>query len=182
MAQSATSNPSAAKFSASVAILRIGAPIVAGIGEGGALAGAIFAQAPAATSPAPSPTIRPSRFTPSRRYARLQGPDDPTGGFAYGPWPSLPGFWVVAFPAGRDTPARRQIAEPKAAGTPVDNVCTARARSGNACRPVAPASSRRQRTPVLRHRQSSADRIARRASRTVAGDYPVGRRRLARCR
>ena len=25
----------------------------------------------------------------------------PEGGFAYGPWSSLPGFWVVGFPVGR---------------------------------------------------------------------------------
>ena len=44
------------------------------------------------------------------------------GGFAYGPWPSLPGFWAVGFPAGRDTPGRQRIAAMKAAGTPVDIV------------------------------------------------------------
>ena len=45
---------------------------------------------------------------------------DPQGGFAYGPWPSLPGFWVVAFPVGPDSPGRQHIAALKAAGTPVD--------------------------------------------------------------
>ena len=45
---------------------------------------------------------------------------DPQGGFAYGPWPSLPGFWVVAFPVGPDNPGRQRIAALKAAGTPVD--------------------------------------------------------------
>jgi phosphatidylglycerol lysyltransferase len=95
-------------------------PIVAGIGEGGALAAIILAQAPAATiagavSYDPTTTLHShialcsTSATPAQRE----------GEFAYGPWPSLPGLWVVGFPTGRDTPARQRIAALKAAGTPV---------------------------------------------------------------
>ena len=96
-------------------------PIVAGIGEGGALAPAMLAQAPAATiagaiSYDPTVAVR-TRFplcsTPAAKM-------DSQGGFAYGPWPSLPGFWAVAFPAGPDNPAHQRIAALKAGGTPVD--------------------------------------------------------------
>jgi phosphatidylglycerol lysyltransferase len=95
-------------------------PIVAGIGEGGALAGAILAQAPAATiagAVADDPTV--SVRTRAPLCSTPPAAHDPAGGFAYGPWPSLPGFWVVGFPADGDTPARRQIAASRAAGTPV---------------------------------------------------------------
>lgn len=96
-------------------------PIVAGIGEGGALASAILAQAPTVTiagavtyDPTPSVHTRaPLCSTPAATAV-------PEGGFAYGPWQSLPGFWVVGFPAGLDTPGRRRIAALKASGTPVE--------------------------------------------------------------
>jgi hypothetical protein len=45
---------------------------------------------------------------------------DPHGGFVYGPWRSLPGFWMVAFPDSSNGPGRQRIAMLKAAGTPVD--------------------------------------------------------------
>ena len=98
-------------------------PIIAGIGEGGALAPAILAQAPAATiagavSYDPTVAVRTRIPLCSASAAKT----DPEGGFAYGPWPSLPGFWVVAFPVGPDTPGRQRIAALKAAGTPVDVV------------------------------------------------------------
>ena len=98
-------------------------PIIAGIGEGGALAPAILAQAPAATiagavSYDPTVTLR-TRIPLCSASAAKTGPE---GGFAYGPWPSLPGFWVVAFPVGPNTPRRQRIAALKAAGTPVDVV------------------------------------------------------------
>ena len=98
-------------------------PIVAGIGEGGALAPAILAHAPAATiagAVSYDPTVAVHTRIPlcSTSVAKT----DSQGGFAYGPWPSLPGFWVVAFPVGPDDPARQRIAALKAAGTPVDIV------------------------------------------------------------
>ncbi len=96
-------------------------PIVAGIGEGGTLAPAILAQAPAATiagAVSYDPTVAVhSRSPPCSTPAAKM---DPQGGFAYGPWPSLPGFWAVAFPAGPDTPGHQHIAALKVAGTPVD--------------------------------------------------------------
>ena len=96
-------------------------PIVAGIGEGGALAPAILARAPAATiagAVSYDPTVAvhtriPLCSTPGAKT-------DLDGGFVYGPWPSLPGFWVVAFPVGSNGPERQHIAVLKAAGTPVD--------------------------------------------------------------
>lgn len=98
-------------------------PIVAGIGEGGAVATAILAQTPAATLAGaitydPTVIVRtraPLCSTPAAQAA-------PGGGFAYGPWPSLPGFWIAAFPSGPDTPERRRIAALHAEGTPVDIV------------------------------------------------------------
>jgi type IV secretory pathway VirJ component len=96
-------------------------PIVAGIGEGGLVAAVILAQAPAATlsgavayDPALSvQTLIPLCSTPAASA-------DSGGGFEYGPWSSLPGFWVAAFPAGSETPGHRRIAALKAAGTPVE--------------------------------------------------------------
>jgi phosphatidylglycerol lysyltransferase len=96
-------------------------PIIAGIGEGGALAPAILAHAPAATiagaisfDPAVAVHTRiPLCSTPEAKM-------DPAGGFVYGPWRSLPGFWVVAFPDSSNGPARQRVAMLRAAGTPVD--------------------------------------------------------------
>jgi type IV secretory pathway VirJ component len=96
-------------------------PIVAGIGEGGALAAIALAQAPAATI-AGAVSYDPTVSVRSRRplCSTSATSAEPEAGFAYGPWPSLPGFWMVAFPAGRDTPGRQRIAALKAAGTPVN--------------------------------------------------------------
>jgi phosphatidylglycerol lysyltransferase len=96
-------------------------PIVAGIGEGGALAAIILAQAPASTiagavSYDPTNSVR-SRIPLCSTSATSA---EPEGGFEYGSWPSLPGFWIVGFPAGRDNPGRQRIAALRAAGTPVN--------------------------------------------------------------
>jgi type IV secretory pathway VirJ component len=96
-------------------------PIVAGIGEGGALAGAILAQAPAATIAGavaydPTAAVRtraPLCSTPAAKSAA-------GGGFTYGPWQVLPGFWAAGFAVGRDTPGRQRAIELQAAGTPID--------------------------------------------------------------
>jgi type IV secretory pathway VirJ component len=95
-------------------------PIVAGIGEGGALAGAILAQAPSATIAGaaaynPTASVR-TRVPLCSTPAAAASPD----GFVYGPWQSLPGFWVAGFAAGPDTPGRRYILALQAAGTPLD--------------------------------------------------------------
>ena len=96
-------------------------PIVAGMGEGGALAAALLAQAPAVTiagAVAYDPTAAVHTRVPLCSTPAATA--EPAGGFAYGPWPTLPGFWVVGFPAGGDAPARQRIAALKAAGTPVE--------------------------------------------------------------
>jgi type IV secretory pathway VirJ component len=96
-------------------------PIVAGTGEGGALAAIILAQAPPATiagAVSYDPTIAVRSRIPLCSTAATSA--EPEGGFTYGPWPSLPGFWMVGFPASGDTPARQRIAALKAAGTPID--------------------------------------------------------------
>lgn len=96
-------------------------PIVAGIGEGGALAAIILAQAPAATiagAVSYDPTISVRSRIPLCSTSATSA--EPEGGFAYGPWPSLPGFWMVEFPADHDTPGRQRIAALMAAGTPID--------------------------------------------------------------
>jgi phosphatidylglycerol lysyltransferase len=98
-------------------------PIVAGMGEGGALAAALLAQAPAVTiagTIAYDPTI--SVHTRIPLCSTPAATAEAAGGFAYGPWPTLPGFWVVAFPPGGDAPARQRLAALKVAGTPVDIV------------------------------------------------------------
>ena len=120
-------------------------PIVAGIGEGGALAPAILARAPAATIAGAvgyDPTVAvqtriPLCSTPGAKT-------DLHGGFVYGPWPSLPGFWVVAFPVGSDGPGRQRIAALKAAGTPVDIASQA----GNGAAEMLAALIRPHLTPV----------------------------------
>jgi type IV secretory pathway VirJ component len=94
-------------------------PIVAGVGEGGALAAIILAQAPAATI-AGAVSYDPTAAVSSRIPLCSATSAEPEGGFAYGPWQSLPGFWKVAFPASGDTAGRRRIAALKAAGTPVN--------------------------------------------------------------
>jgi phosphatidylglycerol lysyltransferase len=94
-------------------------PIVAGIGEGGALAAIILAQAPAATI-AGAVSYDPTTTVPSRTPLCSATSAEPGGGFAYGPWRSLPGFWMVALPASGDTAGRQHIAALKAAGTPID--------------------------------------------------------------
>jgi len=96
-------------------------PIVVGIGEGGLVAAVILAQAPAATlsgAVAYDPTSSIQTAIPLCSTPAASA--DSGGSFEYGPWPSLPGFWVAAFPVGSDTPGHRRIATLKAAGTPVE--------------------------------------------------------------
>jgi type IV secretory pathway VirJ component len=102
-------------------------PIVAGIGEGGALAAVLLAQAPAVTiagAIAYNPTVSVHTRIPlcSTPAATAQ----PDGGFAYGPWSTLPGFWVVGFASNGATQGRQRVAAQKAAGTPVTLVDVAR--------------------------------------------------------
>jgi type IV secretory pathway VirJ component len=71
-------------------------PVLAGVGDGGTLAYAALAQAPAATvagavslDPAPA-LVTPVAFCPGAPATPAAG-----GGFAYGPPASLPGWWAV---------------------------------------------------------------------------------------
>ena len=96
-------------------------PILAGTGEGGAFAAATLAQAPAATiagaaSLDPTATLR-TRLPPC---SQAGGAPNPDGGFSYGPWRSLPGFWVVGFDAAAGSAASRRIEDLRSAGTPVE--------------------------------------------------------------
>jgi type IV secretory pathway VirJ component len=95
-------------------------PVVAGVGEGGTLAAVLLAQAPAVTiagAIAYNPTF--SIHTRIPLCSTPAATTQPDGGFAYGPWPTLPGFWVVGFASNGATPARQRVAAQKAAGTPV---------------------------------------------------------------
>jgi type IV secretory pathway VirJ component len=95
-------------------------PIVAGVGEGGTLAAAILAQAPVATiagAVAYNPTADVRTHVPLCSTPAAKA--DPEGGFIYGPWRLLPGFWVAGFASGHDTPGHQRTADLRAAGTPV---------------------------------------------------------------
>ena len=78
-------------------------PILAGVGEGGAFAAATFAQAPPSTiagaiSLDPSASLKmPLPLCPAAPPAANRG-----GGFSYGPWRRLNGFW-----SGRVRPGRQ---------------------------------------------------------------------------
>jgi hypothetical protein len=98
-------------------------PIVAGVGEGGALAAVLLAQAPAVTiagAIAYNPTVSVHTRVPlcSTPPATTQ----PDGGFAYGPWSTLPGFWVVGFTTNGAMAAGHRLAAQKRPGSPVDLV------------------------------------------------------------
>ncbi len=95
-------------------------PILAGIGEGGALAAATLAQSPASTiagavSLDPTATLK----APLPLCPGTSAPQRAEGGYPYGPWYFLNGFWSVGFdrPGGADERAR--IDELRALGTPV---------------------------------------------------------------
>lgn len=96
-------------------------PVVAGIGEGGAFAAALLAQAPAATI-AGAIAYDPTGSVHTRVALCSMPPavPQPDGGFAYGPWPTLPGFWLVGFSPGGDASGRQRIAALKAAATPIE--------------------------------------------------------------
>ena len=97
-------------------------PLLAGVGEGGAFAAATLAQAPAdtfagAASVDPTASLR-MRLPPCSQAPEAASSD---GGFLYGPWKSLPGFWVVGLDTAADSAGRRRrIQDLQAAGTPVE--------------------------------------------------------------
>ena len=95
-------------------------PILAGIGDGGALAAATLAQSPASTiagavSLDPTATIKtPLPLCPGKsRQKRAEG------GYPYGPWHTLNGFWTVGFDRAGNAAGHARISELKALGTPV---------------------------------------------------------------
>jgi type IV secretory pathway VirJ component len=95
-------------------------PILAGVGEGGAFAVATLAQAPPATiagavSLDPTASLKASVPLCSSSPSRARG----EGGFSYGPWRSLNGFWVVGFDSASSAEGRKRIDELRAGGTPV---------------------------------------------------------------
>ena len=96
-------------------------PILAGVGEGGAFAAATLAQAPADTI-AGAASVDPVASLHMRLPPCSQAPEAASsdGGFLYGPWKSLPGFWVVGLDTAADSAGRRRIQDLQAAGTPVE--------------------------------------------------------------
>lgn len=72
-------------------------PILAGVGAGGALAYAALAQSPAATV-AGAVSVDPTPALGTQVPLCAGAPSTPAagGGFAYGPAPSLPGWWLVS--------------------------------------------------------------------------------------
>ena len=95
-------------------------PILAGVGDGGAFAAVTLAQAPADTV-AGAVSVDPTAWLRTRLPPCSQTPAaaNSDGGFSYGPWKSLDGFWVVGFDAA-DSAGRRDIQHLQAAGTPVE--------------------------------------------------------------
>jgi type IV secretory pathway VirJ component len=73
-------------------------PILAGIGAGGTLAYAALAQTPAATV-AGAISVDPAPALGTKVPLCAGAPSEPApAGFAYGPAPSLPGWWEVSSP------------------------------------------------------------------------------------
>ena len=96
-------------------------PILAGVGEGGVFAAATLAQAPADTL-AGAVSIDPTASLHTRLppCPKASAAVSPAGGFSYGPWKSLPGFWVVGFDTTAGSAGRRRIRNLQASGTPVE--------------------------------------------------------------
>ena len=94
-------------------------PILAGVGAGGTLAGAILAQAPVNTV-AGAVSVDPSVVLPSERPLCAGAPSSPrVGGFAYGPSKTLQGFWSLGFTAAEPNQARVYFASLQSAGMPM---------------------------------------------------------------
>lgn len=94
-------------------------PIVAGIGEGGTLAAAMLAQAPANTlAGAVAYEATPSLRTNIALCGSAMR--DPAGGFSYGPWKELPGFLVGVFAGDGNRAGRQRFSALKQAGTPLE--------------------------------------------------------------
>ncbi len=94
-------------------------PILAGRGQGGALAGVALAEAPDATI-AGAVSLDPAVSITSRRPLCSSVPAGPAAdGFTYGPTKTLPGFWTVGLSRAATPAERRQVGALRAAGLPV---------------------------------------------------------------
>jgi len=96
-------------------------PILAGIGKGGTLAGAILPQAPQNTF-AGAVSIDPNRGIATSRPLCAGRPmaRDGNEGFVYGPLRGLPGFWIVGLTPSEQPPGRAHVEELRKDGMPVD--------------------------------------------------------------
>lgn len=96
-------------------------PILAGQGEGGALAAAALAQSPAATV-AGVVSVDPTAVVRTRLPLCPGAPATPAkdGGFTYGARSDLPGFWVTAFTSAASPDALSHVDALVAAGSPVE--------------------------------------------------------------
>jgi type IV secretory pathway VirJ component len=95
-------------------------PILAGVGEGGALAEAILAEAPAATL-AGAVSLDPSAVVKTREPLCPGAPSsgNAEAGFSYGKVAEFPGFWTVGFTAAAAESGRAHVRDLAEAGTPV---------------------------------------------------------------
>jgi len=96
-------------------------PIIAGFGEGGALAEALLGQARSATV-AGAAVVDPtaSLHTDIPLCSNPLAKSSPEGGFSYGSRQALSGFLAVAFTPAAGSGGRRHIEDLKAAGTPLE--------------------------------------------------------------
>jgi type IV secretory pathway VirJ component len=91
-------------------------PIMAGVGQGGTIAGLILSQAPAVTI-AGAVALDPSASLTSRHPICAAGAQAVAGaGFSYGPPKNLPGYWVVGLTPAVSTTDRRHLTGLRKAG------------------------------------------------------------------
>lgn len=94
-------------------------PILAGVGEGGTLAGAVLSQAPV-NMLAGAISLDPSLgLKGNRPICAGQPATHGDGGYVYGPIPSLHGFWDVGLTASEPANAKEHFDGLRASGTPL---------------------------------------------------------------
>lgn len=95
-------------------------PILAGVGLGGALAGTALSQVPSATY-AGAVSLDPVVTIPTRKPLCPGAPSSAVaGGFSYGAFKDLQGFWSVGLTEAATRPARDHLASLAKGGTPVE--------------------------------------------------------------